>query len=54
MGVQNPELCGFVIFGGAIWDCYCVEWVGLVEYIGSILIRGELKCLAYRNPEMES
>ena len=49
----NHGLCPYVIFVSLICSYHSVEWFGLVEYIGSILISFESKCLADQNRSME-
>ena len=49
----NHGLCPYVIFVSLVCSYHSIEWFGLVEYIGSILISFESKCLADQNREME-
>ena len=49
----HPILDPYVIFVSLICSYHSIEWFGFVEYIGSILISFESKCLADQNRSME-
>ena len=49
----HHRLCPYVIFVSLICSYHSIEWFGLLEYIGSILISFESKYLADQNRSME-
>ena len=49
----NPRLCPNIIFVSFICSYHSIEWFGLVEYIGAILISFESKYLADQKRSME-